>query len=348
MSWFTSFGTFAGSLSVVTAISSFAIPVIVAASYYLWARKHIAPLLFILLTTLVAASTAMQQSVFLGQTSPLILGLIIAGLACAVRWPYLAGVLIGSAAAVKLTPLAVIAPLLLRRDTRRSGITSAVVAAFVLLGSFLFTSRDITRDWMDTISELSSYALPHPGNQSLVSYVYRADSVGWAMIPLNNEIDSTVQTFVSIFVLLVVAGSCLVAWLLPRYGLAISATLILCVPAVMSGIYWSHYSLLFVPLIMGTFTLARREPVLLWLQGLTVLLFFPPASESVFGSGFALPFHYSILLGSIISIVLFVIAVALWLNKHSTQPPRANSGQKEIHYRTNANQLLGQHRVVVD
>lgn len=108
-----------------------------------------------------------------GQVNVLLMALVAADcLTAAPRWPR--GVLVGVAAAVKLTPAVFVLFFLLRRDRRAAGTAGLSFAACAAAG-FLLAWRDSVEYWTHVIFQASRPGSPlYAGNQSIEGLLARA------------------------------------------------------------------------------------------------------------------------------------------------------------------------------
>lgn len=93
-------------------LSGMAVVVLVAASYHLWFRSTMPWGIAALVTACVLALPTTLNSFWIGQTTPLIVAGVAYGLAASRTRPWLAGIVLGVVASIKLTPYALIAVML--------------------------------------------------------------------------------------------------------------------------------------------------------------------------------------------------------------------------------------------
>jgi alpha-1,2-mannosyltransferase len=187
------------------------------------------------------------RTVYAGQLDLLLLALVVLDvLVDTPRWPR--GLLIGIAAAVKLTPAVFLLYFLLRRDTR-----AAVTAVVTFLGAtalgFLLAGADSMRYWTSALWDTGRVGEPtYAGNQSLLGLLARAGvpadaRTAW-WLPL-----------VAVVLVLTALGM--------RRALAAGETTVaLGVNAVggllVSPISWTHHWVWAVVVLLGWAELARR------------------------------------------------------------------------------------------
>ncbi|WP_410674310.1 glycosyltransferase 87 family protein [Amycolatopsis sp. cmx-4-68] len=113
------------------------------------------------------------RTVYAGQIDLLLLALVVLDvLVDTPRWPR--GLLIGLAAAIKLTPAVFLLYFLLRRDTRAALTAGVTFLAATVLG-FLLTGGDSVRYWTSALWDTGRVGEPtYAGNQSLLGLLARA------------------------------------------------------------------------------------------------------------------------------------------------------------------------------
>ncbi len=262
-----SFSTFA---TIGSAINGVCIVVIVAASIGLFTRSAPSTSALWLGSVALWLCTASQMSITLGQSSPFIYAIIAVALALSERRPVIAGVLIGIAALIKITPVALIVVLVGFGSRRRAGLVGlAVVSAGAVLTLLLVDNAVITA-WRDTIAWMNSHTLAVPINASL-------DSLFAERTTLEVQVEAIPGTPAAatllngLYVLLVGLGLVLLMGTQSRHQFEISAVAILLVATSVSGVVWLHYGLVaFVP-IAGVLILHRRY----WVLGVLLLAYQP-------------------------------------------------------------------------
>ncbi len=116
-----------------------------------------------------------RETLNYGQINLVLMGLVAADcllpqpVAGRIRWPR--GLLVGIAAAVKLTPLCFLLLFLLRKDTRAAAVTVLTFASTVLLGLLVAPEESATW-WLDTmIATGDSFNITYTGNLNLHSLI---------------------------------------------------------------------------------------------------------------------------------------------------------------------------------
>ncbi|MCR6482594.1 glycosyltransferase 87 family protein [Amycolatopsis sp. OK19-0408] len=185
------------------------------------------------------------RTVYAGQLDLLLLALVVLDvLVDTPRWPR--GLLIGLAAAIKLTPAVFLLYFLLRRDTR-AAVTSAVTFLAATALGFLLAGTDSVRYWTSALWDTGRVGEPtYAGNQSLLGLLAKlgvdARTAWW--LPL-----------VAVVLVLTALGM--------RRALAAGETTIaLGLNAVagllVSPISWTHHWVWAVVVLLGWAALARR------------------------------------------------------------------------------------------
>ncbi|WKD60254.1 hypothetical protein CCICO_00980 [Corynebacterium ciconiae DSM 44920] len=251
-------------------ISGACVVLIVASGIGLFTRSAPSTTALWIGSVLLWLCAANQMSITLGQSSPFIYATIAVALALSERRPVIAGVLIGIAALIKITPIALIVVLVGFGSRRRAGLVGlGVVSAGAVLTLLLVDSAVISA-WRETISWMSSHTLAVPINASL-------DSLFATRTNMDVQVEAIAGTPAAaivingIYVLLVGLGLVLLMGTQSRHKFEISAVAILLVATSVSGVVWLHYGLVaFLPLV-GVLILHRRY----WVLGV-VLFAFPP------------------------------------------------------------------------
>ncbi|AEK35424.1 putative membrane protein [Corynebacterium variabile DSM 44702] len=163
---FTDVLSFEASVVWLTALCGACLPLLVSASWALWSRTTV-PLPALLAITVAAwYATAFQSGMWLGQTTPIILCMTVCGIAYARDRPVAAGIVLGLAGIVKLTPLGLIPLMLLFRHYRRGAATATATAAFVALASLVVGGGGLFGTWIDRMRWLSAHVVVTGSNRS--------------------------------------------------------------------------------------------------------------------------------------------------------------------------------------
>lgn len=200
--------------------------------------------------TLLLAAEVLEpvlRTLYAGQLDLLLLALVVLDvLVDTPRWPR--GLLIGFAAAVKLTPAVFVLYFLLRRDTRAAVTAVVTFLAATALG-FLLAGADSVRYWTGALWDTGRVGEPtYAGNQSLLGLLAKAG------VPAEER---TAWWLPLVAVVLV-----LTAWGVRRALAAGEPTIALGLNAIggllVSPISWTHHWVWAVVVLLGWAELARR------------------------------------------------------------------------------------------
>ncbi|AKK10064.1 glycosyltransferase family 87 protein [Corynebacterium uterequi] len=154
--------TFSQSVMLLLFLSSFMLVIMIAAAYFMWMRRSI-PLLYLIVASLVFVTTEPAQfSLYYGQTSLLIYGGLILGVAISKRHPWAAGILLGLVSIVKISPIAIIVMLFLFQGRRKAGAVGLASTALGFGLSYLLGGRELWQAWLDTMGRI--------GNEAIISF----------------------------------------------------------------------------------------------------------------------------------------------------------------------------------
>jgi len=297
-----------------------------------------APLAAILLV--VTVSEPLRYSLFLGQTTPLVLFAMVYAIHLSRQGhPVPAGILLALATAIKITPVIVALYWLWNRRQRRSAMTFAVSMALIIAASVLLVGWQANVDYAHTLRRVSDSGLPSFNNHSLV---------GWALTRSVSEErlrDFTIvpiSTAVRLFNLTLLAATVAAVGFLGRFlarrgdagrasddrtcddldRLLISALFLL--PLVFTPISWTHYYLaMVVPILaLSGAYLDRRAQ---WGGVLVVLLVLlntqPVATDSMLGR-IGILVHAHLWSAVLAVMALLGLPLAAWRRDRSSTPER--------------------------
>ncbi|MDA3628694.1 glycosyltransferase 87 family protein [Saccharopolyspora sp. WRP15-2] len=189
-----------------------------------------------------------RETLNYGQINLVLMGLVAADcLLPRTRWPR--GLLVGIAAAIKLTPLGFLLLFLLRRDYRAMAVTGATFAATVLVG-LIAAPKDSADWWLDSMfSTGDSLGTVYAGNLTLRSLLAKQSLTGFTLNSL---------WVLGSLVLLVLAVLGI------RYALRTSnVALAVCLNAIwivlVSPISWSHHWVWAGPTLALLFAMSLRN-----------------------------------------------------------------------------------------
>lgn len=273
------------ALTILTFISFMCAFILVASSYLLWTRKTISTPFAIVGSLALIVSPPFVLSLWIGQTTPFILAGVVYGIAQARFRPVLAGITLGIVAAIKLTPLAVIAAMFLFRGSRKSSFIAGCTSIFMFLSSLVIMGWNLTVEWIERIQEISGQVLVADVNQSFVSLFMRDQMSGPIGVQIFSPEDVPAHLLSITHVVMVIA---IVLVLISSYidyerRFALITSGILVITMSFSSLAWSHYFIVAVVMIMGLITLKGRTttPIAQVMAALAGIFFMSPLAGSV-------------------------------------------------------------------
>ncbi|RRO15161.1 DUF2029 domain-containing protein [Saccharopolyspora rhizosphaerae] len=217
-------------------------------SRYLAARSGQVAVATALLMPWLTLVEPARETINYGQINLVLMALVAADcLLPRTRWPR--GLLVGIAAAIKLTPLGFLLFFLLRRDYRAMSITGLTFSTTVFVG-FLAAPRDSADWWLDKmLSTGDSFGTVYAGNLTLRSLLAKQELTGVAL-------DSLWVAGALVLLVLTVLGI--------RYALSVrDVPLALVLNAVwillVSPISWSHHWVWAAPALALVFLMSLRN-----------------------------------------------------------------------------------------
>ena len=283
---FTDLLSFDASVVWLTALCGACLPLLISASWSLWSQNTV-PLPVLLAVTVVAwYTTAFQTGAWLGQTTPIVLCMTVCGIACARDRPVAAGILLGCAGIVKLTPLGLIPLMLLFPRYRRGAAATTITAGTVALASLIVGGADLFGTWIDRIRWLSSHVVVTGSNRSFASAVLRDEPDHGALAPVVADVPGWVSVVPMVVAVLLFAGIVWAAWRNRRWAAPLILVGAYAIATLASGLLWNHYLLVCLPLIVGIAVFARRlgglpQTVVAVLSCTALLFLYPPLNEQV-------------------------------------------------------------------
>lgn len=209
-----------------------------------------------------------RATIGFGQINLLLMALVTADcLVRAPRWPR--GVLIGLAAAIKLTPAAFVLLLLLRKDWRA---TAWAAVSFVVCGGIgaLLDWRDSLAYWTKIAYQTNRIDIAVVNNQSITSVLMRLGLTS----PLRDAV------WLVLVVMFVVIAALAIRRAVAGGHRALALSLNAVLELLVSPISWSHHWVWSVPLTLSLAVLGRRSrAVLPLIAALGALLLFTTAPQ---------------------------------------------------------------------
>ncbi|AHI18643.1 glycosyltransferase family 87 protein [Corynebacterium variabile] len=295
---FTDVLSFEASVVWLTALCGACLPLLVSASWALWSRTTV-PLPALLAITVAAwYATAFQSGMWLGQTTPIILCMTVCGIAYARDRPVAAGIVLGLAGIVKLTPLGLIPLMLLFRHYRRGAATATATAAFVALASLVVGGGGLFGTWIDRMRWLSAHVVVTGSNRSFASAVLRDKPDNGGVAPVVDDVPLWVSVIPILVAVVLFAAIVWAAWRQRRWAAPLVLMGAYAIATMASSLLWNHYLLVCVPLVIGIAVFSqhfetRLRTVFMVLSVVALLLLYPPLNEQVGAAqaedGLALP-----------------------------------------------------------
>ncbi|WPF65806.1 MULTISPECIES: glycosyltransferase family 87 protein [unclassified Corynebacterium] len=298
VAWFTSLLTqimsYGTSEVLLTFAQGFCLVTLVASAYTLWFKRPMRLPHLAAATAVLWLTAAFQLSSSIGQTTPLILAAIAYGLAMAAHRPLLSGFVLGIAAAIKLTPLSLLVPLIIFRGTRRAALVTAATAASIVLLSLLLAGPDVFQEWMSTLSWLNSSGIVDTVNQSFTSVLLEPTTeTTMQMGKRTEELHVPIVADIPLWITAISRGATIVGligvcWAALRNrerAFEILSVGGFTLATLTAGIMWTHYLIIVALPIMGTLALTPRHRIKVVYPALalfTALLLPPFAQESPF------------------------------------------------------------------
>lgn len=245
---------------------------------YFWAPRFFKPLWVLLFVAAWLRADPLREAVQLTQTHIIFLLLtFVAVLWARLGRPVWAGISLAAAAAVKITPGAMIVYWLMTKQ-KKAALSFVVCSIAILVLTILAVGRTTTTDYIHSMSRVSNILLLSEGNQSLAAwwmgdFCLKKEALSFRTFPL--------PTALKVFCLGLVVTSTIVGGFCDRRlaklkpGAApFGAVFALLGATVFTPIAWSHYYvILVVPLILllDEYLLRRSYAVLLLLGAIFVL-----------------------------------------------------------------------------
>lgn len=310
LAWLSRAMSFDTSTAWLLFLSGASIVVLVAASYHLWFRTTIPLGAASLVTVIVLVLPTTMTSLWLGQTTPLIVAGVAYGLAASLTRPRFAGVVLGLVASIKLTPYALVVVMLFFAYRRRAALWALYVTAALTVWMLISVDMSVISAWMSRVGEINDSVLVGGANQSLASTL-ATDLRNQALaVTVVRDYPSSVK----LIPLSIAAGAALVttavAWWNKVYRFEILVVGAWLVAASFSAIVWIHYVLMLVTPLMGVAAMSRTRLTRHWpyvcIAALVILLSFP-VTNPVGAMPFAPGFVYSGITALLLTVALLLV-----------------------------------------
>lgn len=270
----------------LTYLSCLGCAIIVASAYYLW-RGHTAPIQAVLPgMMLLLISFPLQFSLWIGQTTPLIVAAVAYSLAMAHQQPIRVGLSLGVVAAIKITPLVLIALLLLFPSRRKAAVIAASTASAVVILSFFVLSPEVFSTWIQRLQTIGNQVQVGGANLSLYSQHLR-DAVDGGLV-VSSVHNSAIPTGLKVLnyglVFGVAALATLAALMNERRRFTVLGTVGYVCTVSFSSIVWAHYFCVAALLIAGIFAIRGPLRELAFALGAVAMAMYLPPLAGTLGT----------------------------------------------------------------
>lgn len=251
LSYLTKVMTFDTSVLWLLFGSGAAVVVIIAAAYYLWFNRSMPWGIAALVAVVVLSLPTTINSLWLGQTTPLIVAGVMYGLAASRTRPWLAGIILGIVASVKLTPYALIVVMLFFAYRRRAALWSLGTTAVLVALMFISVDMSVISTWLERLDDISSSVLVGAANQSLASTLASDLGIPEIAVSMVRDYPSSVKLIPPGIAIVVTILATAVAWWNPVYRFQLLITSAWMIATAFSSIVWTHYMIVLVAPVMG-------------------------------------------------------------------------------------------------
>ncbi|AZA10598.1 glycosyltransferase family 87 protein [Corynebacterium gerontici] len=268
----------------LTYLSCLACAIIPASAFYLW-RGRTAPVQVTLPgMVLLLISFPLQFSLWLGQTTPLIVAAVAYSLAMAHVQPKRAGLCLGLVAAIKLTPLAIIVLLAFFPRRRTAALMAAGTASVVVIVSFITLGPEVFGTWIERLQTLRSQVQVGGANLSLYSQ-HLSEQLEPGLVVQSVE-SSRLPSGVKVLNYGLALGAAALAGVAALFNerrrFAILACVAYCCTVVFSSIVWAHYFCVAALLIAGVLSIRGPLRDLAWALGaVAVAMYLSPLAGTL-------------------------------------------------------------------
>lgn len=302
--------SFEASVAWLLFLSGMSVVILIAASYHLWFRTTMPWGIAALVTAGVLTLPVVDNSLWLGQTTPLIVAGVAYGLAASRTRPWLAGIVLGIVATIKLTPYALIVVMLFFAYRRRAALWSLATTAVLAVWMFIQVDMAVISDWVDRLSDINSAVLVGGANQSLASTLAIDLGKPEFFVSIVRDYPSHVKMIPLCIALGVTLVTTVIAWWNPAYRFEILVIGAWLIAVTFSSILWTHYMLMLVTPVFGFAAMERTRLTRHWpyigMAVLVILLSYPvtnPIAAMPFTGGFV----YSGITAMLLALALLLV-----------------------------------------
>ncbi|MBZ8177372.1 DUF2029 domain-containing protein [Corynebacterium sp. 3HC-13] len=260
MSWLTHLMSFTTSVFLLTAISGWAIIVLLASAWNLWTQHPIPWIILALATIIMWVSEPFHSSLYLGQTSPLVFAGVAYALAAVRHKPIIAGIVLGLVSAIKLTPVLLIALALGFKSSRRMGVVALLSGMGMVIASLITPGLHTLQDWVTTLRLIGDSVQVTPVNGSLTSLLSSPLASGsQAIVPVIHHPPLLAIWLPRLLAAVLFALVLWAAYRQPHYRWPLLSVGLFSIATTCSSILWSHYLLVAVLPLCGILTFPEPE-----------------------------------------------------------------------------------------
>lgn len=298
------------SLALLTVASGWALAVIVAAAWHLWAHATVPTGVLVVVAAVAWSSVPFQEAVQLGQTTVVVTAAVAYGVSAARTAPTVAGPILAVAAAVKLTPVLLIVLLLLFRRTRLAGWRALGTTAILTAISLLLAGWQTHVGWVTRLREISGGAIVAPASESIPSIALlgrwheRREEDGVVVLTVPDPptwIALLTAAVASALIGLVLTA----AWRRREYSYELLTVGLFTAVTLTSGLVWTHYLIIVLLPAAGALLAGRARKITAPAIAIALLPQFAPLA----GENPLLPFPGGGLYSALAVTVILCVAV---------------------------------------
>lgn len=314
MSGLTRMMSFETSVLVLIFFSTLCFVYFIASCYYLWFHRTIPLPLVAAVTVLLIIAPAGHFSLWVGQTTPLIMAATAYGIAAAPRRPIWAGLLLGIAALVKITPLVVIVVMLFASRRRRAAVVAVISTAIFYALTFLVIDSEVILLWLERLNQINDAVLVSGANQSLASIIMAPHVQQQFFVDEISEITTAAKVVPVVSAAATTVLAIAVALFNRRYRFEFLVTSAWGIAVAFSAIFWTHYLVLLVLFVFGFAAMTGGKWMKSWPYfGIIMLIAMVnyPVSNPVSALPFTPGFTYAGTFALIGSLVFLLVCAAV-------------------------------------
>ncbi|MDO5029494.1 MAG: glycosyltransferase family 87 protein [Corynebacterium sp.] len=293
LSQLTNIMSFETSVLWLLFISGAAVVIFVAASYHLWFHHTMPWGIAAVVAVVVLAMPTTINSLWLGQTTPLIVAGVAYGLAASRKRPWLAGIVLGLVASIKLTPYALIFVMLFFAYRRRAALWALGTTAVLVALMFATVDVNVIADWIERVNEVSGAVLVGAANQSISAMLAQDLGDSALLVSVVHDYPPSVKLIPFGLAIVVAIVTTAVSWWNREYRFELLVSGAWLTATAFSAIVWTHYMLMLVTPVMGLCAMANSRWTKQWpligVATVVLMLSFPvtnPIAATPYTSGY--------------------------------------------------------------